>query len=191
LGPIAPDYDSIWEKGILTVDANMPLDLYRYNSDTCDSLLDAIGSFGERVWVSPQAASEFFANRKRVIVSAGQDFADASRVVDGAGAPLADAAAKLRGFRLVPRGVIEQMEAAIAASLDAARKEIDHVGTGHPDYLKDDPILDRLLAAFDGRVGDGYDEGRRSELIREGQERFKAKKPPGFEDDRTEDGDRR
>ncbi|WP_303875685.1 PIN-like domain-containing protein [Stutzerimonas kunmingensis] len=54
-----------WDNGVLTVDTNVLLDLYRYHENTRNSLLESIAAFDGRVWLSHQAATEFFRNRKR------------------------------------------------------------------------------------------------------------------------------
>lgn len=191
LDAIAPDFDRIWKEGVLTLDANVLLDLYRYNTATCDSLLSAIGSFGERVWVSRQAASEFFANRKRVIAASGRDFDDAIRAVDELSKTTGDGLSKLRKLRLVPRQVVERLEADVAAALSKARDDAEAARGAHPEYLSEDPILDRILSTFEGRVGAGHEPDRRADLIKEAVVRFKEKRPPGYKDEDGKEGDRR
>lgn len=191
LGAMAPDLDHIWNTGVLTLDANVLLDLYRYNEDTRDSILSAIGSFGDRVWVSHQAASEFFANRKRVIASSGHDFDQARRHLADIGKALHDSRDKLRALRLVRREVIDEMECAVTGALEAMDKQLEEAKGAHPNYLGEDPILERLLSTFDGRIGQRIPEERRAELIKVAQARFKQKRPPGYMDEAEKEGDRR
>ena len=40
--PTEEEVNGIWEKGILTIDANVLLDLYRYHESTRNSLVDAL-----------------------------------------------------------------------------------------------------------------------------------------------------
>ena len=61
------EIDDIWKKPILTVYTNVLLDLYRYHPKTRDSILQSIEIFKERLWLSHQAAIEFFRNRTAVI----------------------------------------------------------------------------------------------------------------------------
>ena len=46
----------IWDKGILTVDTNVLLDLYRYNQNTREALLESLNLFNGRAWISNQVA---------------------------------------------------------------------------------------------------------------------------------------
>jgi hypothetical protein len=47
---------------------------------------------------------------------------------------------------------------------------------------QEDPILDSMLQIFDGQIGDGYSEGDLKNIIKEGEKRYAAGIPPGFED---------
>jgi len=182
--------ESIWNRAILTVDANVLLDLYRYHSATRDSILAALASFSPRIWISHQAASEFFANRKRVIASAEKTFREAQAALDEFNKSLDGGTGKLRGYRLVPRTVVEGLEKELGAALEQAKKEIADATEKHPNYLETDPILERVLELFEGRVGEPENDADRSRLIQEAELRFKAKIPPGYLDTEKE-GDRK
>ena len=187
----APEPHSYWDTAIMSVDANVLLDLYRYHADTRDRILEAISSFGERVWLSDQAATEFFRNRKRVIVSSNTTFSDAGAAVEKLAKALVEARDKLRGQRLVPRSLSDALDAAVSEAINEARHRIDGAQTAHPDYLREDPLLERLLAIFDGRVGAAYDAARLAATLKAAEGRFKAKVPPGYMDEGEKEGDRR
>lgn len=191
LGAIAPDFDHVWTTGVLTLDANVLLDLYRYNAETRESILSAIGLFGERVWVSRQAAGEFFSNRRKVVVSAALDFDHAKRAVDGVRKAVTEGLVELRKLRLVPGQVADGLEGGFTEALEKAAAEIEAARLVHPDHFREDLILERLLTVFEGRVGEGFEGERRDGVIREGAARFKAKRPPGYLDESAKEGDRR
>src|SRR5690606_15302476 len=124
LGTTSPDLEWVWKSGVLTVDANVLLDLYRYHKATCDSILAAIEAFGDRVWISHQAASEFFTNRKRVIASSEKTFSDARAAVEELSKTIDGGLSRLRGFRLVPRPVLDELGKALSAAVGEARTHI-------------------------------------------------------------------
>src|SRR5687767_10178350 len=74
--------DRVWKEGLLTVDTNVLLDLYRYHDQTQKELLGALEAFRGRVWLAHQVAEEFIANRTSVIASAAKTFAEAEKAVD-------------------------------------------------------------------------------------------------------------
>jgi len=51
------DYNEAWVSGVLTIDANVMLDLYRYNRETREALLKALESFKGRLWISHQTST--------------------------------------------------------------------------------------------------------------------------------------
>ena len=175
----------------MSVDANVVLDLYRYHAATSDRVLEAISSFGKRVWLSDQATTEFFRNRKRVIVSSNKTFSDAVAAIEKLAKALVGARDNLRGQRLVPRSVSDTLDETVSAAINDARHRIEDARTAHPDYLREDSLLRRLLAIFDGKVGAPYDDARLAATIKEAESRFKAKVPPGYMDEDEKEGDRR
>lgn len=82
------EIDDIWKKAILTVDTNVLLDLYRYHPKTRDSILQSIEIFKERLWLSHQAAIEFFRNRTAVISSSRKDFDSGKQVIENLSAEI-------------------------------------------------------------------------------------------------------
>ena len=191
LGAIAPDYAQIWNTGVLTLDANVLLDLYRYNEATRDSILTAMSSFGDRVWVSRQAADEFFYNRRKVVVSAGLDFDQGKSRVEAIRKAITEHITELRKLRLVPGQVSHELENSVAEAIAKAADAIEASRSKHPDYLREDPVLKRLLTLFEDRVGAGLQGDQQDAAIREAVARFKAKRPPGYMDEGTKEGDRR
>ena len=174
----------------MTLDANVMLDLYRYHSATRDSILAAVEAFAPRLWVSYQAAQEFFANRKNVIASAEKTFREANTAIDELANSLDGNVSKLRGYRLVPRPTIEDFTRALEIAVGSARERIKEASKNHPNYLTADPILDRLLSLFEGKIGAEPSEANRAAMVQQGQTRFKTKTPPGYMDD-GKDGDRK
>ena len=63
--------DEIWNKGLLIVDTNVLLDLYRLGEESRKDLKKSIDFFGERVWLPYQAGLEFHRNRESVINELG------------------------------------------------------------------------------------------------------------------------
>lgn len=190
LGAGAEETDRIWSSGILTLDANVLLDLYRYNTGTREDIIKAIGYFGDRVWISAQAAREFIRNRTSVIASSDKTFSDADSTIADLRKSSAAARDKLRGYRLVPREGLDEMSAQIDAAIDSAAEKINSARAAHPDYLHSDPLLDWIMTTFDGRVGEEPSAEEWQEIRKSGEARRQARIPPGYEDG-DKDGDQK
>lgn len=75
------DFDAAWDEGVLTTDANVLLDLYRYNKETREALLTALESFKGKFWISHQTSKEFVKNRRTVINDMANDFTKAQKPI--------------------------------------------------------------------------------------------------------------
>lgn len=51
------------------------------------------------------------------------------------------------------------------------------------DLGETDPILDKILDLFDGKVNQKFSENELVEIYKEGQKRYKSKTPPGYKDE--------
>jgi len=177
-----------WETAILTVDTNVLLDLYRYHSKTCESILSALESFSGRVWLSHQSATEFFRNRRKVIASSEKTFRDAATGLDDLDKALSGGISKLKAHRLIPTPVLDDLSSSMSEAVTKARGSLSDLTSEHPKYLEADPVLDRLLDLFDKRVGPAPSDETLGKLLAEGKRRHEAQIPPGYMDDK--DGDR-
>ncbi|MBY3176981.1 DUF4935 domain-containing protein [Rhizobium leguminosarum] len=178
--------DEVWNKGILTLDANVLLDLYRYHEQTRENLLNAIEGWHGRVWLSNQAAGEFFRNRKKVIISSEKTFKEALSTIADASKSISGAVDKLRGYRIVPKALIDKFGEAIAKPLEDAVADIEKSRQGHPNYLFEDPILNRLLKLFEGATGAPWDEAQHAAWVEVAEKRMTDQIPPGYKDGHKE-----
>ena len=63
--------NEIWDNGLLIVDTNVLLDLYRLSPDSRKDLMKSIDHFKDRVWIPYQVGLEFHRNRESVIKDLG------------------------------------------------------------------------------------------------------------------------
>lgn len=188
--PSDEEFAEIWKAAVLTVDANVLLDLYRYNKATRESLIKSIEEFKDRAWLSRQAAEEFVRNRYRAIISVAKSFKDAESEVGKLRDSLSSAISQLKGNRIVAKEVISSLSDSVESAVNQAERSIKEASDGHPDFLSHDPILDRILNLFDGSVGSEYTEDKKEEIKAEAQRRIDEQVPPGFLDD-DKDGERK
>ena len=124
LKPDDDELDQIWNTGVLTVDANVLLDMYRYHKDTRESLLNSIKSFRGKKWLSFQTATEFFRNRTRVIVSAKKTFNEALKEVEKLAGSVESTCIQLKGNRIVPSNIVDNLQNSINPLIKTARDSI-------------------------------------------------------------------
>lgn len=61
------EYRSALLSGIVVLDANIMLNLYRYHESTREELFDVLAKLGDRLWIPNHAMSEFWKNRTLVL----------------------------------------------------------------------------------------------------------------------------
>jgi len=179
----------IWEQGLLTLDANVLLDLYRYHENTRNAILQSLKSFNGRLWLSHQTAEEFFRNRAKVIVGSSNGFKQATDEIAKLRNNIVTSTDQLQSNRIIAAEVIENLRKSLLAAVDEAKTNIDTARDEFPNYLDKDPVLEELLQKFDGSVGKPFDEEELKVSKAEAERRKKNQIPPGYMDS-DKDGDR-
>lgn len=180
------EIDNIWKTGILTVDANVLLDLYRYHESTRNSLLDSLEKFKGTLWLSHQAAEEFFRNRTKVIVSSEKTFKQAKEEVEKLRSNFESAVSQLKGNRIIPADVADSLLQNVTPIIGDAQEKIATASSN----LQNDPILDKVSSIFNGFIGDKIEQTKIVELNAEAENRITNKIPPGYLD-ADKDGENR
>jgi len=176
----------IWNEAILTVDANVLLDLYRYHENTRTALLDALHKFGGRSWLSYQTAQEFFRNRKKVIISSVNSYSEAMQNISDIKDSLEEPLKRLKANRIIPDEVSESLRSDLYASIETSLAKVNDSKSRHPDFFKADPVLENLSQLFDGSIGDDFTSEILIEATKEGKRRIDLKIPPGFLDSKKD-----
>jgi hypothetical protein len=183
------EIEYIWKNGMLTVDTNVLLDLYRYHKNTRRTLLDSLNSFKGRAWISYQVADEFFRNRNKVILSATGAFNEAERMINDLKKAIEEPLNKLKSNRIIPDELEDKLEKAINVALNEAGQGISKIRSEYPNYRTSDPILDSVCNLFNSSVGSPFTKDELPDIIKEAKRRKESKIPPGFLDS-NKDGDR-
>jgi hypothetical protein len=79
---------ALWNECIFTLDANALLNIYRYADATRDDLFRVLEGLKGRIWISHQAAKEFYKNRITVIKDQRKKYDDLRQGLDRAMANL-------------------------------------------------------------------------------------------------------
>jgi hypothetical protein len=172
----------IWDNGILTVDTNVLLDLYRYNQNTREALLESLNLFNGRAWISNQVAEEFFRNRNGVILSSTNSFNDAERNLAELRKVVEEPIKKLKSNRTISDSIGKIVEESLEEAIKNAAAEIENLKSLYPDYIKKDPVLENICALFNSNVGAPFEPEIFPEILKEAKRRKENKIPPGFMD---------
>lgn len=185
--PTKEEIDSAWKSGILTVDTNVLLDLYRYHESTRDSLILGLQRFEGKKWLSYQACQEFFRNRTKVIVSSNQTFKQAQEELEKLSKSLDSSSSQLKGNRIIPTHISDKLLEEVSAAINKAQSEVQAAKEKYPKYLQDDPILHQLSILFNESIGEGFKKEDIDVINKIAEERKQNKIPPGYLDEDKDD----
>lgn len=181
--PTGKEIDTIWKQGILTVDTNVLLDLYRYHEGTRNSLIQSLLRFEGAKWLSHQAATEFFRNRMKVIISSEKTFRQAAEETEKLNASLEAVVNQLKSNRIIPSGIGSKLHTAVRAAISQTQTQIAAAKAAHPNFIDNDPILDQVCELFKAAVGSDFKNEDKKKITEEAERRKKEKIPPGYLDD--------
>ncbi|MFJ6071696.1 PIN-like domain-containing protein [Streptomyces sp. NPDC093065] len=190
--PTRADYASVLARGLVSPDANVLLNLYRYTEQARTDLLGALSALGERLWVPHQVLEEFWRNREGVIGDARSTSESAAQDMS----KHADSAVRtLRTWSnrvALSEEAVEDLRHRLTEVFGEVEKKINEVGQGEwqqitPD-TNADPVIAALETALAGRVGTPFDAEELVQLVARGQQRVKDRVPPGYMDAKK-DGD--
>ncbi|MFC8717737.1 PIN-like domain-containing protein [Kitasatospora sp. NPDC057198] len=191
--PNDDNYSAVLAKGLVVLDTNVLLDLYRMNARVRKDMLKVLKAIEDRIWIPHQVVMEFWRNRQSEDLVGYHD-----RRADSTKKDLQDSVLKAR--RTIEEWIKQvhiedgseealalhrQLERSsenfkvLQGMLDA-QAERDRV-PGIRD-TNTDPVIKFLEDLFTGRVGAPYDEARHRELVTEARRRGDLKIPPGYKD---------
>lgn len=173
----------IWENGIILFDTNVLLNLYRYSDSTRDTILDLISKFSKQIYLPHQAGLEYNRNRYEVIAEqekAYKEFLDKITQIQ-----------KDLQSTNKPPFLSSKIDKNLNSVFEDVSAEVQDSIQKYCDYLKGDPIYNKISELFENRITEPFTIESLDKIYKEGEERYKMKIPPGFEDEKTKDGTRK
>ncbi|MET9267272.1 PIN domain-containing protein [Amycolatopsis sp. NPDC004079] len=191
LTPTDGDYQSVMLSGMVVLDANVLLNLYRYATSTREDLFNVLGKLGDRLWIPHQVALEFWKNREGALEDLKKVTKETVDALEGVSsqAPEIVSAWANRISLDNPNG--EELSNLIQSGFKSAIKAIKELGdpegvSGHWDTNKDN-ILASLRRIFSGKVGKRLEVEDEVKAREEARRRIAEKIPPGYKDSGKDD----
>lgn len=197
-----PQPQEFFRHGLIVLDANVLLDLYRITPTARSQVLETLLGLRDRLWVPHQAALEFTRNRKRVVLERTSSFRITKQALRSAAANAVDlleaAVEQLlnqrernrtsRSWQPADAGLDRQsLQSRLEGVMDSALDELDALMAEHDLHPADmhsaDPLLHEIGQLLAGRIGEPYAPSVLRALVEEAHAfRFPNKIPPGFLD---------
>jgi hypothetical protein len=185
--PSDEEFETFFSDGLVCVDANVLLSLYRVSDSTREDVFSIFAALGERLWLPHQVVLEFQRNRRAVIREQEEVYDQLEKELKGFPSRLTE---KVR--RHHPRIDREELEKVVRSAVSEIEVHLDDLRAAHPEPLSSDDALgadvvrDRLEEIIDGRIGHALDP---IDIEREGKARYAKRIPPGYAD--VDKGDER
>ncbi|MEH0972801.1 PIN domain-containing protein [Micromonospora sp. CPCC 205546] len=183
--PTTDEYAQVLRTGMVVLDANVLLNLYRYTADARDDLLAVLTKLSDRLWVPHQVLREFWRNRDRVLRDPRDTAKTAEELQKARGEAVRAVRTWVNRVSLTPErasAIIEQL----TAGFDKVLLNVDEFkDTAAIDAARDtntDVVLRSLNSILRGRVGEPLNEKDMNVALVEAQRRLDEKVPPGYMD---------
>jgi hypothetical protein len=173
------DFRQMWRECTFAFDASMLLNIYRYPSNTLDIFFTILERLKDRIWIPYQVAVEYHKNRE-VVIAYQLNMYDS--VVELFNKSYGSIKNELDKFKRHSSIKPEQLLELFQSGIQQVKESLKHDKENHPNLAASDPLREKLIELFSGKVGSPFDNNRLSEIYLEAEQRFKIKQPPGFED---------
>ena len=182
--PTQEEFDQLWSEGLVALDANVLLNLYRYSPSARQDLIQVLTDYADRLWLPLQAAGEYQKNRLKVIFDQFETYREFRNSAE-------QAEKNLTSFvKTIPRhptidaiDVQSRIEDLFSALTDyVAELESNQHGFTMDDASSSDPLQDQLSELFQGKVGPPLTPELQASTLIDAVRRYEKKIPPGFMD---------
>lgn len=168
----------IWEDSVIVFDTNVLLNLYRYNEDTCKEFIKVIEFYKNRLWIPYQVGFEFHRRREDIIRKNAAAYKTLGAKLSESLIKAVDALSS--DFSRHPYINMSEIRKKVEKCANTIVKSLEKQEESHPDYLKDDFVLNEVTRLFNGRVGTDFSEEDLEKTYKEGEKRYSNQMPPGY-----------
>lgn len=183
--------DEIKQNGLIILDTNSLLNLYRYNKVNREKFFEILKCVEDRLILTNKSVEEFYKNRIQIIKNKSNFKQSLSEELDknltlienkiinnNFNCKNTESCELLKYEHNLKESIIKQ----INETKQNIKKLIDDYKNEINDSYFDDPILKKITELFDGKVNSGFDDEKLKDIYNEGKDRYTKKVPPGYED---------
>ena len=174
---------ALWETGLLILDTNALLNLFRYSGGAREDFFKALTAKSTSLWIPHQVGLEFHRNRISTVNQQNRAFSDIETALGKARAAVDTA---FNAYKRHPSLDITPLRGEFAEAIDGLIAKLQSSQNRHAIDMvasaTNDSILDDITDLYDGKVGEPLTEEDLKALYKEGQDRYDKSVPPGFKD---------
>lgn len=170
--------EKLWKNAVFVFDTNIFLACYKFSKSLSKSILDAIESVKEQIWIPKQVAVEFAKNRYCIMLKNEEKLEKLNKNISDIITEIKSSVNKNESANDNKQSVaIKRIENALKEGVNLFKKNSIMF-----DSSRKENILVKILDLFKGKVGEGFDSQTLEELSKEAESRYEKKVPPGYKD---------
>lgn len=186
------DENKIIEDGVIILDTNILINLYKVTIETRNRILEIIKIHKDRLYMPYWIGKEFMEVRRYVI---NELILSAENCINEIDISIKTPKFEKNLIFYDPAFQEENskyLKEEIKKFKDNIKKElIKRIEEKNPytkeNSLCEDPYLDELFSIYENKIGKPYSKEKLEEIIKEGKTRYSEKIPPGYKDDKKEE----
>lgn len=178
-----------FERGLVTLDANALLDLYRFTPKARQEFIESLVAMKSRLFLTHQAALEFHRSRLKVHDDRVEGTAKESGEIAEA---LRQVGEKVNGFARryqiadSERNRLQQEVSRLAKDVEESLRKASEYDLNRGDVrLAVDAVVRQFDDLFAGRIGDAMTSDAYNQALVEAVRRRKERIPPGYMDEKS------
>lgn len=189
--PTPMEMSDLWNEGMVILDTNALLNLFRYSGRTRDDFFKALVAKTDSLWIPHQVGLEFHRRRITIINHQSKAFGDIEAALTKARGQAENA---LNGYKRHPSLDIGPMRAEFSDSISALIQGLRDAQKHHEEVVlatkTNDDILAEITDLYHGKVGEPFSQDKLDAIYREGVQRYDEQVPPGYKDATKNEPDR-
>ena len=175
----------IWDNSLIVFDANVLLNLYRYDVNVQEDFINVIKFYKERLWIPYQVGLEFHRNRIEIIRKNRDAYKNVGEILSKDLPKVIESLISKGEYTRHPYIDLNDIKNKVERCVSSIVKSLEKLENKHPDYMYTDTILNTVTELFEGRVGCDFQSVELETLYKEGEKRYATKIPPGYCDEKN------
>jgi len=181
--PTEDEYKKLWNEGLIVLDTNVLLNLYRLPTSARNEFISVLEKIKDNLWIPHQVALEFQRNRLTVITterkSTDTALKESKDFINKVRSIINSLELDKRELDIKSAPLLENIQQTESAIIDAISKTHE----AKLDISTTDSIRDKIDEILNNRIGEApFDQAALDQLTSAGEDRFTDKIPPGFLD---------
>jgi hypothetical protein len=180
--PSDADFHRIWLEGLVVLDANVLLNLYRYSDHTRQELLRILREIKDSLWLPRQAADEYLSSRLDVIHQQRKKYEVFRKKLDAIKEEIGENTEGLHRDSVVEA---DDLLDEVRESLGKLAGYLEEKANGfakESNTPDEDETWRNVDEIFTDKLGEAYTPEQEKEIVEKGQKRYAAQTPPGYKD---------